>query len=72
MSPRLLMRSPCGYEQKLAAKLGRAGQEQVKRDFRQDEIWDDMRREYLEILRARDRKLFHPLSAPTLIAKNGS
>jgi glycosyltransferase involved in cell wall biosynthesis len=34
----------------LANKLGLAGQEQVKRDFRQEQIWRALYREYLEVL----------------------
>ncbi len=35
----------------LAEKLGRAGMEQIKRDFRQERIWEAMYQEYLGILR---------------------
>jgi glycosyltransferase involved in cell wall biosynthesis len=35
----------------LALKLGRAGQEDVKRKFRPEQIWEALRREYLEVLR---------------------
>ncbi len=34
----------------LATKLGLAGQEQVQRDFRQEQIWQALHREYLEVL----------------------
>ncbi len=34
----------------LAGKLALAGQEQVKRNFRQEFIWDALRREYLNVL----------------------
>jgi glycosyltransferase involved in cell wall biosynthesis len=34
----------------LAGKLARAGQEQVKRKFRQEVIWSALRREYLKVL----------------------
>ena len=33
-----------------ATKLGLAGQEQVQRDFRQEQIWQALHREYLEVL----------------------
>jgi len=49
---------------KLAEKLGRAGQEQVIRDFRQDDIWDGMRREYLKILRRKGSQGSSILSQP--------
>jgi glycosyltransferase involved in cell wall biosynthesis len=35
----------------LAKRLGRAGQDQVKRDFRQEQIWEALYREYLGFLR---------------------
>jgi glycosyltransferase involved in cell wall biosynthesis len=35
----------------LATKLALAGQEQVKRNFRQELIWSSLRREYLKVLR---------------------
>jgi glycosyltransferase involved in cell wall biosynthesis len=35
----------------LARKLGRAGQEQVQRNFQQEQIWEALYREYLGILR---------------------
>lgn len=35
----------------LAAKLAASGQEQVRRDFRPERIWDELYREYLDILR---------------------
>ena len=38
----------------LAGELGRAGQERVKREFRQPQIWDALYREYLGLLRLRN------------------
>src|SRR5256885_3456680 len=35
----------------LAITMGRAGQEQVRRKFRQEQIWEALRKEYLAILR---------------------
>ena len=40
----------------LATKLGLAGQEQVKRDFRQEQIWQALHREYLEVLRRKESR----------------
>jgi len=39
----------------LARKLAIAGQEQVKRNFRQELIWAALRREYLKVLHGRER-----------------
>lgn len=49
---------------KLASKLGRAGQEQVRRNFRQEQIWDGMRREYLKVLRRKNSPRSSILSQP--------
>ncbi len=38
----------------LARKLGLAGQEQVKRNFRQEHVWQALRREYLEVLQRKE------------------
>jgi glycosyltransferase involved in cell wall biosynthesis len=38
----------------LARKLALAGQEQVKRNFRQELIWAALRREYLKVLQGVD------------------
>jgi len=38
----------------LASKLARAGQEQVKRKFRQEQIWQALHREYLEVLQRKE------------------
>ena len=35
----------------LASKLGRAGQDQVKRNFQQERVWEALHREYLGVLR---------------------
>jgi glycosyltransferase involved in cell wall biosynthesis len=35
----------------LAIKLGRAGQDQVKRNFQQEQVWEALHREYLGVLR---------------------
>lgn len=40
----------------LARKLGLAGQEQVKRDFRQEQIWEALHREYLEVLQRKESR----------------
>jgi len=40
----------------LANRLGVAGQEQVKRDFRQEQIWQALHREYLEVLRRKESR----------------
>ena len=40
----------------LARKLGLAGQEQVKRDFRQEQIWQALHREYLEVLQRKESR----------------
>jgi hypothetical protein len=34
----------------LAGELGRAGQERVKREFQQQQIWEALHREYLRLL----------------------
>src|SRR6266404_1443605 len=41
-------------DQGLARKLGLAGQEQVKRKFRQEQIWQALHREFLEVLRRKE------------------
>jgi glycosyltransferase involved in cell wall biosynthesis len=38
----------------LASELGRAGQERVKREFQQQQIWDALYREYLSLLSLRN------------------
>jgi hypothetical protein len=38
----------------LASEIGRAGQERVKREFRQRQIWDALYREYLGLLNLRN------------------
>jgi len=38
----------------LASELGRAGQERVKREFQQQQIWDALYREYLRLLSLRN------------------
>jgi glycosyltransferase involved in cell wall biosynthesis len=40
----------------LASRLGLAGQEQVKRDFRQEQIWQAFHREYLEVLQRKESR----------------
>jgi glycosyltransferase involved in cell wall biosynthesis len=40
----------------LARKLALAGEEQVKRKFRQELIWAALRREYLRVLQGRERQ----------------
>ncbi len=40
----------------LATKLGLAGQEQVQRDFRQEQIWQALHREYLEVLQRKESR----------------
>jgi glycosyltransferase involved in cell wall biosynthesis len=40
----------------LAAKLGLAGQEQVRRNFRQEQIWQALHREYLEVLQRNESR----------------
>jgi glycosyltransferase involved in cell wall biosynthesis len=37
----------------LAAKLGRAGQERVRREFQQEQIWEALYREYVDLLTSR-------------------
>jgi glycosyltransferase involved in cell wall biosynthesis len=41
-------------DEALARKLALAGQEQVKRNFRQELIWSALRREYLKVLQGRE------------------
>jgi glycosyltransferase involved in cell wall biosynthesis len=41
----------------LTAKLGRAGQERIKREFRQEQIWEALYREYLQLLEERELPL---------------
>ena len=41
----------------LAAKLGRAGQERIKREFQQEQIWEALYREYLGLLQMRELPL---------------
>jgi glycosyltransferase involved in cell wall biosynthesis len=38
----------------LASKLARAGQEQVKRNFQQEQVWEALYREYLGVLRMKE------------------
>jgi glycosyltransferase involved in cell wall biosynthesis len=40
----------------LATKLGFAGQEQVRRSFRQEQIWQALHREYLEVLQRNESR----------------
>jgi glycosyltransferase involved in cell wall biosynthesis len=40
----------------LASKLGLAGQEQVKRNYRQEKIWQALHREYLEVLQRKESR----------------
>ncbi|MGC0771418.1 MAG: glycosyltransferase family 4 protein [Candidatus Acidiferrum sp.] len=40
----------------LATKLARAGQEQVQRHFRQEQIWQALHREYLEVLQRKESR----------------
>jgi glycosyltransferase involved in cell wall biosynthesis len=40
----------------LATKLGLAGQEQVQRKFRQEQIWQALHREYLEVLQRNESR----------------
>jgi glycosyltransferase involved in cell wall biosynthesis len=40
----------------LATKIGLAGQEQVQRDFRQEQIWQALHREYLEVLQRKESR----------------
>jgi len=40
----------------LAIKLGLAGQEQVRRKFRQEQIWQALHREYLEVLQRNESR----------------
>jgi glycosyltransferase involved in cell wall biosynthesis len=41
-------------DKSLASRLGLAGQEQVRRKFRQDRIWQALHREYLEVLQQKE------------------
>lgn len=41
----------------LARKLGHAGQERVKREFRQEQIWEALCQEYLSVLQTKDLPL---------------
>jgi glycosyltransferase involved in cell wall biosynthesis len=41
----------------LASKLGRAGQERVKREFRQEQVWGALYQEYLKPLQTRNLPL---------------
>ena len=52
----------------LANKLGLAGQEQVKRKFGQEQIWEALHREYLGFLQRKDR----PLSLMPYADRSGS
>ena len=38
----------------LANKLGLAGQEQVKRKFRQERVWEELYRAYFEVLQTKE------------------
>ena len=48
----------------LASKLARAGQERVKRKFRQEEIWQALHREYLEVLQGKESPRLSILPQP--------
>ncbi len=48
----------------LADKLARAGQERVKRKFRQEEIWQALHREYLEVLQGKESPRLSILPQP--------
>jgi glycosyltransferase involved in cell wall biosynthesis len=41
----------------LASKLGNAGQERVKHEFRQEQIWEALHREYVRLIRKRELPL---------------
>jgi hypothetical protein len=41
----------------LATKLGRAGQERIKREFQQEWVWEALYREYLQLLQERELPL---------------
>jgi glycosyltransferase involved in cell wall biosynthesis len=43
-------------DKELATKLGLAGQEQVQRKFRQEQIWQALHREYLEVLQRKESR----------------
>jgi glycosyltransferase involved in cell wall biosynthesis len=46
----------------LAARLGRAGQERVRREFRQEQVWEALYQAYLSALQAKERpRFFMPL-----------
>src|SRR5260221_2427451 len=51
-------------DKRLAAKLGQAGQEQVRRNFQQGQIWEGMRREYLKVLHREETPHASVLSQP--------
>jgi glycosyltransferase involved in cell wall biosynthesis len=40
----------------LAIKLGLAGQEQVRSKFRQEQVWQALHREYLEVLQRKESR----------------
>jgi glycosyltransferase involved in cell wall biosynthesis len=48
----------------LAMRLGLAGQEQVRRKFAQEQIWQALRREYLEVLHRRESSRSSILQQP--------
>ena len=52
----------------LASKLGLAGQERVKREFQQEQIWEALHREYLGLLQMKEL----PLSLRPNIGKSSS
>jgi glycosyltransferase involved in cell wall biosynthesis len=53
----------------LARKLGLAGQEQVKRNFRQEQVWEALHQEYLGVLRAKEPPLsLEPYTGSSLFA----
>jgi glycosyltransferase involved in cell wall biosynthesis len=50
-------------DKSLAAKLGLAGQEQVKRKFQQEQVWESLHAEYLSVLQTKEnRELLSPYS----------
>lgn len=50
-------------DKQLATKLALAGQEQVKRDFQQEQLWEALHQAYLEVLQSKEPRLWRIASS---------